>query len=190
MLNRRTFLRTGLTSGAAIPLTSTLNALAQASVPSLEATAAVGPEPLLVALPQRLAPIDPVHEPWQQKVRRVAQTNMTEHDPVVMNVEEWADYWHSADADVIFISVTGILAFYPSKVKFHRHGKFLNGRDFLGECVAAAKKRGMRVVARMSPDLNWDDALEAHPEWAMRNKDGSPQSDPDEPRLFQRSCVK
>jgi hypothetical protein len=188
MLNRRTFLRTGLTSGAAIPLTSTLNALAQASVPSLEATAAVGPEPLLVALPPRLAPIDPVHEPWQQKVRRVAQTNMTEHDPVVMNVEEWADYWHSADADVIFISVTGILAFYPSKVKFHRHGKFLNGRDFLGECVAAAKKRGMRVVARMSPDLNWGDALEAHPEWAMRNKDGSPQSDPDEPRLF-KTCM-
>ena len=110
MLNRRTFLRTGLTSGAAIPLTSTLNALAQASVPSLEATAAVGPEPLLVALPPRLAPIDPVHEPWQQKVRRVAQTNMTEHDPVVMNVEEWADYWHSADADVIFIRYPGILS--------------------------------------------------------------------------------
>ena len=39
----------------------------------------------------------------------------------------------------------------------------------------AAKKRGMRVVARMSPDLNWGDALAAHPEWAMRNKDGSVQ---------------
>src|SRR5258708_29005472 len=80
---------------------------------------------------------------------------MTEHDPAVMNIEEWANYWHSVDADIVFISVTGILAFYPSKVKFHRHGKFLNGRDFLGECVAAARKRGMRVVARMSPDLNW-----------------------------------
>jgi len=34
-------------------------------------------------------------------------------------------------------------------------------------------KSGMRVVTRMSPDLNWDDALEAHPESAMRNKDGS-----------------
>ena len=65
---------------------------------------------------------------------------MTEHDPAVMNIEEWADYWHSAEADIVFISVTGILAFYPSKVKFHRHGKFLNGRDFFGECVAAAKQ--------------------------------------------------
>ena len=135
-----------------------------------------------------MASIDPATEPWQQKIRRVGQSNMTEHDPAVMNIEEWADYWHSAKADIVFISVTGILAFYPSKVKFHRHGKFLNGRDFFGECVAAAKKRNMRVVARMSPDLNWGDALEAHPEWAMRNKDGSVQFSDEDPRLF-KTCM-
>jgi hypothetical protein len=56
--------------------------------------------------------------------------------------------------------VTGILAFYPSKVLFHRHGKFLNNRDFFGECTAAAKKHSMRVVASRSPDLNWSDALD------------------------------
>jgi hypothetical protein len=61
------------------------------------------------------------------KNRRVGRSNMTEHDPAVMNVEECADYWRSAEADNVFISVTGILAFYPSKVKFHRHGKYLNG---------------------------------------------------------------
>jgi hypothetical protein len=105
-----------------------------------------------------------------------------------MNIEEWANYWHSAGADIVFISVTGILVFYPSKVKFHRHGKFLNGRDFFGECVAAAKKRGMRVVARMSPDLNWGDALEAHPGWAMRYKDGSAQFSGEDPRLF-KTCM-
>jgi hypothetical protein len=150
--------------------------------------AASGPGPRLVALPARLPAIDPAAEPWQQRIHRVGQSNMTEHDPAVMNVEEWADYWHSAEADIVFVSVTGILAFYPSKVKFHRHGKFLNGRDFFGECVAAAKKRGMRVVARMSPDLNWGDALEAHPEWAMRNRDGSVQFSGEEPRLF-KTCM-
>jgi hypothetical protein len=113
---------------------------------------------------------------------------MTEHDPAVMNIDEWADYWHNAGADIVFISVTGILAFYPSKVKFHRHGKFLNGRDFFGECVSAAKKRGMRVVARMSPDLNWADALEAHPEWAMRAADGSVLFRDEDPRLF-HTCM-
>lgn len=139
-------------------------------------------------LPPRMAASSASAEPWQKSVRRVGQTNMTEHDPAVMNVEEWADYWHSTQADIVFVSVTGILAFYPSKVPFHRHGKYLKGRDFFGECAAAAKKRGMRVVARMSPDLNWGDALAAHPEWAMRHKDGSVQHSGEEPRLF-KTCM-
>ena len=141
MLNRRTFLKT---SAAVIPVTAALNAFDPASTLSSE-KATVGAvsafTPQLIPLPPRMAAIDPATEPWQQRVRRVGQSNMTEHDPAVMNIEEWADYWHSAEADIVFISVTGILAFYPSKVKFHRHGKFLNDRDFFGECVAAAKKR-------------------------------------------------
>ena len=188
MLNRRTFLKT---SATVIPMTAALTALDPASTLAAEevAVAAVSASTSqLIPLPPRMASVDPATEPWQRKIRRVGQSNMTEHDPAVMNIEEWADYWHSAEADIVFISVTGILAFYPSKVKFHRHGKFLNGRDFFGECVAAAKKRNMRVVARMSPDLNWGDALEAHPEWAMRNKDGSVQFSEEEPRLF-KTCM-
>jgi hypothetical protein len=192
MLNRRTFLKTGLTTGAAaLPLATALEALHPALATSAKEVA-TGAEtataPKLVPLPSRLDPLDPVGEPWQQRIRRVGQSNMTEHDPAVMNIEEWADYWHGCGTDIVYISVTGILAYYPSKVKFHRYGKFLNGRDFFGECVAAARKRGMRVVARMSPDLNWGDALEAHPEWAMRNKDGSVQFSGEEPRLF-KTCM-
>ena len=188
MLNRRTFLKTGV---ASLPLAAAIKALPEDVVLAGESIADVagdGATPKLVALPPRLAPIDPNTLPWQQNIRRVGQSNMTEHDPAVMNIEQWADYWHAAGADIVFISVTGILAFYPSKVKFQRPGKFLNGRDFFGECVAAAKKRGMRVVARMSPDLNWGDALDAHPEWAMRDADGSVQFSNEEPRLF-RTCM-
>lgn len=58
--------------------------------------------------------------PWQRKVRRVGQVNMTEHDPVSLNVEKWADYWASVKADVVLVSVTGILAFYQTKVPFHK----------------------------------------------------------------------
>ncbi|MBV9888078.1 MAG: hypothetical protein JO119_16165, partial [Acidobacteria bacterium] len=126
--------------------------------------------------------------PWQRRIHRVGQLNMTEHDPAVMNVEAWADFWASVKADVVFVSVTGILAYYQTKVPFHRKGKFLGNRDFFGECCAAAKKRGMRVVARMSPDLNWDDCLEAHPEWFERHADGSPNRSHEEPRLI-RTCM-
>lgn len=190
MLNRRTFLKTSLkTSAASIPIAAALNTLEAAPGEVADAEAGVNrPVPKLVSLPPRMAPVGPSSEPWQRRVRRVGQSNMTEHDPAVMNIEEWADYWHRAEADVVFISVTGILAFYPSKVQFHRHGKYLNGRDFFGECVRAAKKRGMCAVARMSPDLNWGDALAAHPEWAMRYKDGSVQFSGEEPRLF-KTCM-
>lgn len=186
MLKRRDFLKTG---AATFPLAAAIKALHPArSAETFGDVAVTGVTPKLIPLPARLTPIDSATLPWQQRVHRVGQSNMTEHDPAVMNIEEWADYWHSARADVLFISVTGILAFYPSKVKFHRQGKFLNGRDFFGECVAAAKKRGMRRVARMSPDLNWGDALEAHPEWAMRHPDGSVQFSGEDPRLF-KTCM-
>jgi hypothetical protein len=183
MLNRRNFLKSGLTA-AAVPFASPLGQLdATAAVP--EETNSTG---ILVELPQRLSAESSASVPWQQNIRRVGQTNFTEYDPAVMNVDQWADYWHSVKADIVYVSVTGILAFYPSKVKFHRHGKFLKDRDLFGECVAAAKKRDMRVVARMSPDLNWGDALEAHPEWAMRHQDGSVQHSDEDPRLF-KTCM-
>jgi hypothetical protein len=126
--------------------------------------------------------------PWQRKIRRVGQVNMTEHDPVSMNVEEWADYWASLKVDAVLVSVTGILAFYQTKVPFHRKGKYLGDRDFFGDCCAAAKKRGLRVIARMSPDLNWEDATKAHPEWFQRDAQGRIQHHTEDPRLF-RTCM-
>ncbi|HEY5254852.1 MAG TPA: hypothetical protein VIJ53_09380, partial [Acidobacteriaceae bacterium] len=89
VFNRRTFLKT---SAAALPLTA-LNALNPSSTLAEEDAAiepAGGPAPNLVSLPARLAPVDRAGLPWQQKIRRVGQSNMTEHDPAVMNVEEWA----------------------------------------------------------------------------------------------------
>jgi hypothetical protein len=126
--------------------------------------------------------------PWQRKIRRLGQTNMTEHDPAVLDVEQWADYWASLKIDAVMVSVTGILAFYQTKVPFHRKGKFLGSRDFFGECCAAAKKRGMHVIARMSPDLNWEDAVQAHPEWFQRDSQGNAVHHTEDRRLF-RTCM-
>ena len=61
-------------------------------------------------------------------------------------------------------------------------------RDFFGECCAAAKKRGMHVIARMSPDLNWEDAVQAHPEWFQRDAQGNAVHHTEDPRLF-RTCM-
>ena len=67
-------------------------------------------------------PADPT-VPWQRRIRRLGQLNMTEHDPVALNVAEWADYWASLKVDAVLVSVTGILAFYQTKVPFHRKGR-------------------------------------------------------------------
>ena len=127
-------------------------------------------------------------EPWQRKIRRVGQTNMTEHDPVVLDVEQWADYWASLKVDAVLISVTGILAFYQTRVPYHRKGKDLGDRDFFGECCAAARKRGLHVIARLSPDLNWEDAVAAHPEWFERDAQSNPVRHNEDARLF-RTCM-
>jgi hypothetical protein len=126
--------------------------------------------------------------PWYRNLRRVGQVNMTERDVIDMNVEEWADYWAGAKADAVLVSVTGILAYYPTKVPFHKPGKFLGNRDFFGECCAAAKKRGIRVIARMSPDLQWEEALQKHPEWFQRDEQRNPRRHTEDPRLY-HTCM-
>ncbi len=171
-MDRRLFLKT---AAAAVPLAR----MSESFALPLASAAQSGPEGAAAAA---------ANLPWQQTLRRVGQTNSTEHDPAVLNVEAWADYWASAKVGVVFLSVTGIVAFYPSKVPFHRHAKYLNGRDFLGELHDAAKKRGLHTIARYSPDLNWGDALAAHPEWFMRDEQGHPKTTPDTPELFQ-TCM-
>lgn len=126
--------------------------------------------------------------PWQKKIRRIGQLNMTEHDPAVLDIDAWADYWASLKVDAVLISVTGIIAFYQTKVPFHRKGKYLGNRDFFGDCCAAAKKRRLHVIARTSPDLNWGDAVNAHPEWFQLDKQGKPVALAEDPRLF-RTCM-
>ena len=45
-------------------------------------------------------------------------------------------------------------------------------KNCMGEVITRFEKRGLRVVARMSPDVQWEDALEPHPEWFQRSRDG------------------
>ncbi|MFI5077752.1 MAG: alpha-amylase family protein, partial [Vicinamibacteria bacterium] len=167
-LDRRTFLilpaAAALTGGAPVPTAAESGALA----PQIAAGALVGA--------RRLG------------IHRIGQLNMTEHDPVALDVEAWADYWASLEVDVVLVSVTGILAFYQTKVPFHRKGKYLGTRDFFGDCFAAAKKRGLKVIARMSPDLNWEDATRAHPEWFQRDAQDRIVVHTEDARLF-RTCM-
>src|ERR1700691_5037979 len=167
--NRRRFLKT---AAATVPMVRAAESFAMSPPASAPATGSAASQPPAADIP------------WQKKLRRIGQTNITEHDPAVLDVEAWADYWVSARVGAVFVSVTGIVAFYPSKVPFHRPAKYLNARDFTGDLNDAAKKRGLHTVARYSPDLNWGDALAAHPEWFMRDEHGQPLASAGAPELF------
>jgi hypothetical protein len=122
--------------------------------------------------------------PWHQRIRRVGQVNFNERDPVELDVKAWADYWASLKVNVVLVSVTGIVAFYPTRVPNFRRSAFLGDRDLFGDCCRAATERGIRVIARMSPDLQWKEFLSVHPEWYRRDPQGEPVESTDAPGLF------
>jgi len=127
-------------------------------------------------------------KPWYERMRRCGQINFNEKDPLTLDVEAWADYWVSLKVDAVLLNGGGILAFYPTKIPFHHRSEYLGKRDLFGEMAAAVKKRGMRVVARMDCNLAYEEALQAHPEWFERNRDGSPRRHNESLWLF-RTCM-
>lgn len=125
-------------------------------------------------LPKGWAAAAEANVPWYRTVKRVGQTNFNERDPGVGSVEAWADYWASAKVQAVALSVSGLVAFYPTEVPFFHQTAHLKGRDLFGECFSAAKRRGLRVFGRMSPDILYVDPelLAARPQWFRRTEKG------------------
>src|SRR6185437_7548254 len=109
MINRRKFIQSSLTSGAALPLASALGRLeaqTEASANQVSWSGSMATGGVLIPLPERDSATALASLPSHLPVRRVGQKNINEHDPAVKNSEEWADLWHSAQVDVVYVSVT------------------------------------------------------------------------------------
>ena len=124
--------------------------------------------------------------PWHQKVRRVGQLNMTEHDPAVINVGN-GRYWASLKVDAVLISVTESSRSIPLRFRSTSEQVPEQPRP-LRRVLHGMREKPPRVIARMSPDLNWEDALQAHPEWFKRDAQGNALKSDEEPRLYQ-TCM-
>ena len=83
--------------------------------------------------------------PWHQRVRRVGQVNFNEHDPVEADVEAWGDYWASAKVDAVLVNVTGMLAFYPTQVPFHKRCRKLTSKELC--CITFVPLAALPVSA-------------------------------------------
>lgn len=114
---------------------------------------------------------------WWNTAFGVFQTNLREID-VTLDVEATLDDIQSHGATAWLLNVGGILAHYPTDLDFHTRNPYLVARpggDLVRDAVAAARRRGIRLLARMDFSKVAPAVIEAHPEWAYRSSDGELQ---------------
>jgi len=85
------------------------------------------------------------------------------------NAKVWCDHLERGGFRVAVVHAKHHdgLCFYPSRFRDTQ-----NERDFFGEIVSEAKRRGIRIVAYYSTIFDSQSA-EEHPEWCCREQDGS-----------------
>ncbi len=110
---------------------------------------------------------------WFDKPMRWAQLNSTEDDAAEMDIPFWLDYFQRIHADALCITAGGVVAFYPTKIKYHRASQWLERRpDYLRQVVEGCRKLGMAVVARTDPHATYEDVYRDHPDWIAVDAEG------------------
>lgn len=71
-------------------------------------------------------------------------------------------------------SVGGVTAFYPTRLPDHPVSPSLDGRDLVGETIAALHAAGIRAIGRIDPSLGSPQAYARYPERFARDADGQP----------------
>ncbi|NKY58360.1 alpha-amylase family protein [Nocardia flavorosea] len=122
------------------------------------------------------SPAHGTHSRWQ-KPFTVFQTNLQEID-ATMDIEPALDVIERHGADTWLVNAGGIAAFYPTDLPYHTRNPYLAQRpsgDFLGDAVAAANQRGIRVLARLDLSKVSPRAAADHPDWLFSTRGGQPQ---------------
>jgi hypothetical protein len=110
------------------------------------------------------------------RAMRWGQLAFVENDPGRYDPQFWLDYFARTHCDAVTLSAGGVVAFYPTKVPFHRRSAWMKeGMDPFGELANACRQRGLLVLARVDPHAVYDDARAAHPEWIAVDDKGLPR---------------
>src|SRR5471032_422868 len=125
---------------------------------AMTAATMAGPGLAEAALPR--TKFDP--HAWHQRIKRIMQVNFDERDAEALDIEKYADYLASIKAQATYLSITNQTAFYPTKIPDLITSRWLNGRDFFGECVKALRARNIRILGRLSIDLSPTAMVEKH----------------------------
>ncbi|MBP7402793.1 MAG: hypothetical protein KBA30_09270, partial [Clostridia bacterium] len=102
---------------------------------------------------------------------RMIQTNLRETDMADIDAERYVSELKRFSATVVLINAAGIIASYPTKLKYHYQSPFLTG-DSLETLIRTCRREGIRVLARTDFSKIRREVYEAHPEWAYRTATG------------------
>src|SRR5918995_1485846 len=111
---------------------------------------------------------------WWRKPLRISQCNLQARDTSRYDPAVFMRRLAEMGNNVAITNAGGIYAWYPTEVSDHNVNPFLDGRDFVRECVEAAHANEMHFVARVDFSLADDAIFARHPDWFAREKDGSP----------------
>lgn len=151
--NRRDFLKQSALAGAAI------SSFDPATAAMKELSAFGDNEPKL---------------PWYRTITRWGQVNITERDPERYDIDFWRGHWKRTETQGVIINAGGIVAYYPTKIPFHKQAQYLNGRDLFGELCKAAHEDGLVVFARMDSNRAHQEFYDQYPGWFAVDKEGKP----------------
>ena len=121
---------------------------------------------------------------WFDKPMRWAQLTLVENDPIQYDPDFWLDYFSRTHSDAACLSAGGIVAYYPTGIKFHHRSLWMGESDPFGYLVRGCRKRDMVVIARTDPHAIWPEAFEAHPEWAAVERGGNYRKHWSNPELY------
>jgi hypothetical protein len=73
--------------------------------------------------------------------------------------------WLAGKSNALCITARGVVAFYATKIKYHRPSRWLHHRpDYFRQVVESCRKHGMSVVARTDPHATHEDVYRDHPD--------------------------
>lgn len=117
---------------------------------------------------------DAQETPWYKRVTRWGQTNITEKDPIIYDIDWWRKHWKRTHTQGVVINAGGIIAYYPTQVPLHYKAQYLQGRDLFGDLCRAAHEDGLAVFARMDSNRAHEEFYNAHPDWFAMDGEGKP----------------
>ena len=107
---------------------------------------------------------------WWLTPHRLVQTNLREID-ATMDVDQYVHEVKEFGANIVLFNVGGIVANYPTKLKYHWRNTFMEG-DFLGEALGKLHKADIKMIGRFDFSKINEKFAADHPDWLYVSEKG------------------